>query len=291
MSLPRRFSISLASLLLGSAALPLGAATIGYYQFEDTPGVLEDSSAANRDLTQTQSPNGQVASPFGSVSNPPAGSATNTEAMSFSVNGGFTAVDADYADLTVEAFVNLTSASGDGQARVFAAQFGTTGTTRAFNFGVAGNTSSTFTDNNTLFLQVANAAGAVSSIDTGFRLTTGVNYYLAASINAGALNAGADGQVTFYLKDLTNAGTLQTATKTVTGFNAFYDPTQVFTIGSSSNGTTSRWDGIIDEVRFSDVALTSDQLLVAIPEPSSVALILGGLVFVGVIARRQRNVR
>lgn len=266
----------------------LGAATIGYYQFEDTPGVLEDSSTANRDLTQVGTAGGQVASPFGSVPNAPAGSVANSEAMSFALNRAFTATDTAYTDLTIESFVSLTSTDlTQATARVIASQFGAAGN-RAFNFGVTGNGSTTFTDHHTLFLQLSKDGTNLLNLDSGFRLTLGVNYYLAVSIDAGS--SGADGSATFYLKDLTNGGTLQTSTVAATGLSSIFNTSNVFTIGGSTNGTTSRWDGVIDEVRFSDVALGSSDLLITstIPEPSTTALLLGGLALCVVALRRRR---
>lgn len=287
MSRKPHLPLALASLLFGGVSM--NAATIGYYQFEDSPGVIEDSSANNRDLTAGGTAGGQVASPFGSVSNPPDGSVQNTEAMSFSLNRYFTTADRSYSDLTIEAFVNLNSVDSAASSRVFASQFGT-GTNRAFNFGVAGNGSTTFSADRTLFLQLYNSADTLINLDSTFRLTLGVNYYLAASIDAGALNGGVDGSVTFYLKDLTNGGSLQTATVTAAGLNAFKDSNALTTIGGSNGGTGSLWDGTIDEVRFSDTALGSNELLVSsIPEPSSFAAVAGGLALIGVACRRKRT--
>jgi hypothetical protein len=292
MSFHRRFALSLALFLLGGACLPLTANTIGYYQFEDSPGVLKDSSAAQRDLTQVGTAGVQVASTFGSVPNPPAGSATNAEAMSFNIDRGFTAEDISYSALTVEAFINLTSVNSASQARVIAAQFGGTTPTRAFNFGVAGNGSGAFGDDRTLFLQVNTVSDVIQNIDSTFRLTLGVDYFVAVSIDPGSLNAGADGTVTFYLKDLTNGGELQTVSATATGLSAFVDANNVITIGSAGTGAGSRWDGVIDEVRLSDAVLGGDQLLIAVvPEPTTCALVLGGLMLAGVLRRHRRTAR
>ena len=289
MSRHHRFSISLVAFLLGSACLPLTAATIGYYQFEDTPGVLEDSSAANRDLSQVGTGGGQVDSSFGNVPNPPDGSVANTEAMSFAVNRGFRAADISYADLTIEAFVNL--ASTTNSTRAIAAQFGATSTTNAFLFGVAANNSTTYPVDGTLFFQGYNLTGTLIAVGSPLSLTIGSNYYVAVSVDPGSVNGGADGTVIFYWKDLTNGGALQTASFTATGLNGIYNSSNVITIGSSTDGTGGRWSGVIDEVRLSDVALTSDQLLiVAVPEPSTYALVLGAFVLTGVVCRRKRAV-
>jgi len=48
---------------------------------------------------------------------------------------------------------------------------------------------------------------------------------------------------------------------------------------------TDRWYGYIDEVRISDVALTPDQFLFAVPEPASVVLLAGGTLL---MLRRRR---
>lgn len=269
MSRRRLCSYAVIAVLLAGAALSSSAGTIGYYQFEDSPGTLKDSSTARRDLVLSGAAGGQVLSPFESVSIAASG-AVNTEAMSFDLSRGFSSADIRYADLTIEAFVTLASVDTGGAARVIAAQFGGSATTRAFNFGVAGDESGTFKTDRTLFLQVVNTAGTVLNIDSGFRLTEANDYYVAVAIDPGSLSSGADGEVTFYLKDLTKGGPLQGKTMTVRSFNAFYDAANVITIGSAGDGTGSRFHGVIDEARLSDVVLTSDQLLItSIPEPST----------------------
>lgn len=276
-----------AAFLITTVGASLEAATIGYYQFEDSPGFTQDSSTAGRNLTAVSSPT-QTTSPFGTVPNPPAGASSNLEAALFTgLNDGFTATDIAYADLTIEAYVNLSSVDTGGLARVIAAQFGGTTATRAFNFGIAGNSSGTFTADRTLFLQLSNGT-TLFNLDSSYRLTLGNNYYLAASIDAGA--SGSNGSVTFYLKDLTAGTALQSNTVAVTGFNAFTDSSTLFSIGSAAGGASSFFDGTIDEVRFSNTALAQSDLLISpIPEPSTYALLAGGLVLLGFIRRRSKS--
>jgi dienelactone hydrolase len=301
MSTRRHIPLALVPLLLGSACLPLTAETLAYYQFEDSPGVLADSDGAGRNLEQTTGTGTatQITSPFGdAITNPPAGSVANTQAISLETTGkiGLSTADFAYADLTIEAFVNLTSTDTGGLARVIASQFGTESATRTFNFGVAGNSSSTFTADHTLFLQVNTSAGVIKNIDSGFRLELGTDYFVAVAIDPGSLNDGADGAVTFFLKNLSSGGggdgELQTASIVVTGLAAFRDTTVPVTIGSANNGGSSWWHGVIDEVRFSNTALTGNQLLIAaaaVPEPTTSALVSGGIVLVATAVYRRRQ--
>ena len=55
------------------------------------------------------------------------------------------------------------------------------------------------------------------------------------------------------------------------------------------NGNTEPFNGLIDEVRISDIARTADQFIFAIPEPSSYAAIAGALALGAVALRRRRR--
>jgi hypothetical protein len=115
------------------------------------------------------------------------------------------------------------------------------------------------------------------------------DYYVAVSFDIATDDA------IFYWQDLTDGGTLQTQTvNLVTVFNkdatALGDPTLDFTIGYSA-GSDKRWDagGFIDSVRLSNTALSESELLISVPEPSTVALMLGGLAGLFVMVRRRRS--
>ncbi len=51
-------------------------------------------------------------------------------------------------------------------------------------------------------------------------------------------------------------------------------------------GESGTWRGWLDEIRFSDEALTPDQFLNAVPEPSTIILLMAGVVAL-VLARRK----
>ena len=62
-------------------------------------------------------------------------------------------------------------------------------------------------------------------------------------------------------------------------------------IGADTSGIVERaWDGYLDEIRLSNVALTSDQFLCTpVPEPSSLSLALLGLICLAVCRRMRRK--
>lgn len=249
-----------------------------------------------RTLTAVGSPT-SVASPFGTIPNRPADSSENVLSAGISAASPYsyyTAPDlpTHYLALTVEAYARLNSVATDGAARTIASQLGAASpANRSFTFGVAGNGSSAFEDDRTLFLQVWNTSGAARNIDSGFRLTLATDYYLAFSAAPGSLNGGADGSITFYVKNLsTPDAPLLTSTRTVTGFSGFFNSTALFGVGSAVGGNNgSPWHGLLDEVRFSDTVLSESELLVSVPEPGSAALLTLGALLMG--GRRRRTQR
>src|SRR4051794_11803191 len=150
----RMMYAAVAVLMTTSCAATAG--TIGYYQFEDSPGFLVDSSAAGHNLTASTSSPTQVSSPFGLVTYPPDGSPANSEAANFALSStqSFSAVDpGTYTDFTVEAFVKAATVATTGSnARDIAAQFDNTN--GVFNFGLPSNASTTFTRDRAPFIQL-----------------------------------------------------------------------------------------------------------------------------------------
>jgi len=280
-------------LLLSAMGLAVGvapfvptasAAEIGFYQFEDSPGFLAGSGGTPA-LTASASSPTQVASPFGSIANLPAGAVPNAEAASFTAsdNQSFAIPDASYSSITAEAYIRPDSFGSGSTARGIVSHGGSTSTV-AFALSITGTGSGLGARR--LFVQTsANGSTLLNSVSP-YALTADSNYYVAAVIQPGVAGSGADGSVTFYLQDLTAGTPLQTATVAATGLSAFFDPAAGFRIGANlGSGSQSPFDGIIDEVRISDTALTQSQLL--IPEPATLGLIAPALA--GLLIRRPRR--
>ena len=115
-----------------------------------------------------------------------------------------------------------------------------------------------------------------------FVLSPGVDYYVAAAVDIPGST------VTFYRKDLTAGGPLQSfvASHARTALNN----NTAFQIGSSTGplGFDFGFDGLIDEVRLSNTALGSGGLLI-VPEPSPAALL--GLGLLALAGRRRTAAR
>ena len=283
---------------LGS--LTASAQTVGYWRFE-SGAFLSDSSGNAFSLVSVSSPYGDAATATttqyalgatGAGSAYPRAFSDGIGANSGAAQGGgsgssfsgnyFRVTDKPaftfMNGFTLEAFVTPATASGAG--RTIASQGG--GLTDG-GWWVG------FDSSNRLAIQFSRAAGswgsALSSQNTGTDYTFLANhdYFVAMSMS---INPGVSYQVTFFIQDLTTGGELVTIGRSGTGATvALYDSATALTIGGSAVGSFS---GVLDEVRLSAGALTSDQLLItaAIPEPSSYALLAGG--FVGLVMFHRR---
>lgn len=263
--------------------LPSQAATVAHWRFEGGSSTwLLDSSGNGHHLTNTGTtlaasahtlPSTGAGSAF---SNPiPQTGAANLGAVRFSGGGQglLSAPDSPAwttSTLTIEAYIHLNTV---GSLQSIAGHF--SGNTdqplsRSLLFHVtAGNNLSVILNNTTL--------GSTLS------LTSGVDYFVAMSID---FNAPQNQRITFYLQDLTNGGVLQQEFRSTTA-TALNDSTAGFSIGSTGN-PSSPFNGIIDEVRFSNTALSANQLLIA-PEPSRSIFLSLGLTLLLTHRRRQHK--
>jgi hypothetical protein len=181
---------------------------------------------------------------------------------------------------TLEAFVYLRSVFEDGQVRTIASHWtgeparpslsGRRVGGEGWAFGVTGKKSSYKPQ--TLVLQLwgkdAGDKTANDAIFSGLHLQLNRPYYVAVAVN---LKDAGDKGVTFYLKDLANdeepLGIYSTTHKVVKMSTASPRPQgeelgmRVFTIGGTLGKLERSWDGMIDDVRLSDVALPQKQLL------------------------------
>ncbi|WFB36868.1 PEP-CTERM sorting domain-containing protein [Kiritimatiellota bacterium B12222] len=257
-------------LLLGTQAHP---AILANWRFEDG-SYLTDSSGGGHTLTGTTTPPTQVNPLPGSgngsdFSNPiPQTGDGNTGLANYgsSQNGHLYLSDDGWMDsiaanntFTVEALVNRTT---DKVAQYILSQYEYPGTgTRSFAFGVGGSN---------LRMLLSDDGDTFTTFNSTLSLDKNVDYYVAASVDA----TDPTGSITFYLQDLTNGGTLQSQ-QLSHSLSGIYNPSVNVRVGANSTVTESRWTGLLDEVRISDTVLNSSELLVAIPEPSTMILVLG----------------
>ncbi len=234
-----------------------------YYRFESAPGFAKDQLNKLNLTLSYSSGSGPVQHTLpatGAGSKFPRASTivqrdNASAAKLVSANGdGFSA--SDYANLpsgatpfTIEAFVNLASAGAGGTFRTIAAHGATSPSTYfAWHLVVTGEGSSQgprrlifqFSDNG------QGAGGSYDTLNSGFTLQPGVDYYVAVAFNPTDTSSAG---TTFYFKDLTNNGPLQTSKKTHSRTSVF-NPYASFTVGKGWPGNS--WDGLIDEVRVSN---------------------------------------
>lgn len=265
----------------------LSATALLYYRFGDQPapsGYEIDSGTLGINLTGAATTTEYTLPGSGAGShfpNPvPLTAETNTRAAQFpDDNARLSAATGQLGlgdSFTIEAFVNLASFSPATSTRMIASQWHTTGEQRSWFFGVD--------KSERLRLQVSgNGTASTNFLFTDYSFSLNKDYYVAAVFNQGS--------VTFYQQNLTDDGELLTQTIGFTSGNptSAFNSTGTFQIGNFNTGqnTNQFWDGIIDEVRLSNVSLASSDLLITIPEPSTFVLLVATAAFGVVILRRR----
>ena len=285
--------ILLVTLAAAASLLPARAATIGYWRFENSSDLGLDSSGNSRSLTNSGAASYTLpASGRGShffdpipqtdASNSAAASLINSEADYLSTADPFTSGSQDF---TIESLVNVNSVDSVSATRVIAAQ-ASTSSNAAWQLVVTGASSSLGARNLVLQLNTTGSSGSFISLDSDFQFTLGSDYYIAAAVDFTLTGVS----VTFYFQNLTAGTALQTVTRT-NALTSIYNTTAPFTVGRgvAGDGTARYFDGIIDEVRLSDTALTSSQLLATVPEPRSIALLTLSSAALLLILRRHRH--
>lgn len=273
------------------------AAVVGHWRFESC-SFLSDSSGNGNTLTSSGTVSQTVIPDMGNGSafpNPvPQTGTTNGTMTGF---GGSSAAGFDAADstsinqisakgtFTLEAFVNAgtgTTASGDADARYIVGQYNSSASARSFSFQMnTQNGMSVFLGRDDLAF-----AGTLKSSNSFFE--NNKDYYVAVSYDVGA-NTG-----TFYWQNLTDSGTLQSEAANFTAGGSGYNgtlgnPNIDLTVGYRQD-SNKFWqnNGFLDEVRVSDTVLGESDLLVSIPEPSSLVLILVGASCWVLVCRKRR---
>jgi hypothetical protein len=263
-----------AAMLLILQAGSASAATIHYWQFENSPGFLEDSVgsatlSAVGSAVQVALPESGRGSSFGDV--------VEGDARALDVQGN------GHLTLTLDELTRNEFTGNDFTVEVLAHADTLTG---SFGNTLAGAADAQQNVAIAWILQVRNTqlalvlcnGGSCEIEFSGISVPTGKDYYLAAAVDLDG------GQTTFFAQDLTDAGSLQSTTRSfdITTLNS---PTK-FAIGATGDGTLY-FDGLIDEVRISDTALSEHQLLV--PEPSVAHLLFMGIVCLGLHRRSRRR--
>ncbi|MBI1370046.1 MAG: hypothetical protein GC162_15505 [Planctomycetes bacterium] len=275
---------------------PVIGATVGYWRFE---GAATVTAGANNDFLDDYSGNGLALSTAGTPTvtqynlpgsgtgskypNPvPSGSQSNTKAATFP-NGGYLAVaDAPILtvhDFTAEAFITKTANTSGTQ--YIASQWLVSGNQRSWSFGVAGTSdiSGNPGSANDLFIGLSDAGSDAGVVVSGIDIALNKDYYVAVSFDESNFASG----VTFYIQNLTDGGPLQVVTKSHT-IASLFDSNTFLRIGTF-NGSSSPWNGAIDEVRLSNTVLTASQLLI-VPTPTALP---AGLGLLGLFSLRRRH--
>jgi hypothetical protein len=265
-------ALSACGLLAASAPVPADAAVIHHWRFEDVPGFLEDSvggaSLAGTPL-QTALPGAGPGAAFAARVPDNAASADFAGAEALAT----VLPDAPTGSFTIELFVHfeaLTGSFGEHLAGpALGAQNQNIGWTLQYRFATG-----------TLQL-IPCLAAACELVDSGIPLAAGKDYYVAAAFDVADESGG---EVTFYVLNLTDGGALQIVT--VPHSTPSYNPIDTLAIGATADNGLGV-EGLIDEVRLSDMALELQDLLI-VPEPGyALLLVTGTLVLVG--ARQLRG--
>jgi hypothetical protein len=265
-------------LLTGS----LSASTVAYWNFDEgNPGQFFSENAAD-DL----SGNGYSMSGFNTTFGPaysatgdtPSGTGLSLDTMSGGRDGYTTAAGINNWEpeqWTIEATVALDNVNG------FLTVIGRDGS--SFGGALSDFYLQRHAGANSWRIDFSTAGGQRVTMDAGIAPTTGTYYQLA--ITSDGVNSR------FYVNDLSgNAGYVEVGSVALTGAdaaaNALASNGAAWTFGRGwYNGAfVDHMDGRIDEIRFSDTALSPSQFI-AVPEPASTLLF--GLAALGLIQRRR----
>lgn len=231
--------------------------TIGYWQFENSPGFTTDSGTNGLNLSTQGAtvPAASVlpASGAGALFPKMIGETANAQAASFS--GGYLRRAPSPlfhpASFTVEALVHQASRGSTSASIVSRWQFGTSANDRSWNLAVAGTSPPTGRQTGELMLSLSEDGAATTVIGSGIILETGKDYFVAATF--------APGVTTFRVRDL-SGDTLLSVSRPHT-INAVHNSEANLLIGSYTNGM-HLWSGLIDKVRFSSGVRTDAELLI-----------------------------
>ena len=175
------------------------------------------------------------------------------------------------ADLTIEAVVQLDSIYENASVNTIAAHWTGNSKQQGWSFGVTSQKSAYKPRNLILQLVGDNKQGKLTYevVASNLHLELHKPYYVTAAINIADTS---EQGITFYVKELFSEKPLQTVSvkHSVVGN---YRPDYNFVLGGREKTSGSRWTGLLDNVRLSKAALTSEQLLINQPEKQSDATV------------------
>jgi hypothetical protein len=172
-------------------------------------------------------------------------------------------------DFTIEAFIVLRSTFDDAQVRTIASHWTGDKTKPGWSFGVTSRRSQFKPQMLVLQLWGEDAEGrpAYEPIFSNHNIELNKPYFVAVSVKLG--DTGPSG-VTFYAKDLSNDD------ETLQSSESPHDVVKIpagrglFAVGGRGDrGFAGLWDGLVDDVRLSDAALRSEQLLLNAERPAA----------------------
>ncbi|MCA9240574.1 MAG: LamG domain-containing protein, partial [Planctomycetales bacterium] len=251
----------LASLLVTAIALPASAATIAYFDFEEgTDGAVATTVTDTGDGTNNLTI-GTAAPSYSGATLPVATPSGSTLAMDFDSGehlevanlGTSSWVTGAYSDFTLEAWVYFSDTLGSWQTMIGRDDTGNPGE------GTAANSLLYFSkhDADWLRVELITASNTLIAVDPGaaFAVSPNVWYHMAAvgDSTAGTLSLYVNGSMTGQ----------------TTGYDGLYDPgtdtTWSLGRGQYAGNDADNFNGLLDDVRFSNVALDPGQFLYVPP--------------------------
>lgn len=279
-------SFSTCSLVFVALAFPAAdAATLVYYRMGDDTSLVTDSSGNGHTLTSSAAVASIPASGDGSAFSDPIPQTGDSNSSMATFNGNQNMVVSDpfgsLIEFTAEAYINLNATSSS--TRYVMSQWTTATNGRSWGIGVADNEGGTLTAGaNELYLLMGVGSSGTELVPLGLTVALNTDYYIAVAYD-GTTDTN---DITFYYQNLSTPSSLVSTTISSGISTGINNTSASFRVGAYGSSASSFWNGEIDEVRVSDTILAPGDLL-AVPEPSSFALV-SGLLASCCIARRRR---
>lgn len=272
---------------------------IGLYNFEGGTPLVNSGTGVSADLT-AYGTTSQISTPFGNEAS------SFTGSSAFNLNSGFAVADNSNSQFASNTFTfealfeyqgqrdvlgsvfDNTSADADDDISWFFATAVDSSGTNGFEFTYS--TDGTSSNRVDLFTADTDTGGLLD-------MTIGNKYYTAVSVD---MTDTSTSGIIIYLQDITTSGnSLNSFGIAHTGTTLYTANTEApFVIGDIGNAFASpsktpsgiNYNGPIDAVKYSNEQLSSSELLITIPEPSTYAMMLGFGAFLIVTFVRRRSV-